>query len=585
MEQHDNYLIGKSKVEITFFREGCGMLGYGRHFHYIKGIETPQYVRTFVFKKGVSQIAIVCAEFCFVTDYLKLGIVAQLQTEAPDLNWQDDNIMILAQHTHSAAGGFGQYPIYNMSVPGFQEDVYETYKNGIVKSIIEASENLQLGKLSFHKGAFDKDAEICFNRSLLAYNQNPEVKEKLNDNMRHLAADRFMSLLRIDAVNTGLPLGLLNWFSVHTTSVSNDYNKVCYDNKGYAAEYLEKDLQSTYAQSNIFTVFAQGATGDISPNFRWHKSKGIYKGKFDDDYESAAYNGKLQYEKAKEIFEESSTKGENISGEIDYIQAYIPISNLEVDRKYAYGMEGKFSVAPTMGLAFMRGTTDGIGIPKALNFILKNALSPFQKRKLKKAQKNPILYQDELKYWESQMPKICTVNLSEGSVVGFKNAKSIPLPAFVDPMIKYMKLMKAKDGSAVQKPWGPEIVPIQIFIIGQLAFVGVPSEITTIAGKRLENSILSILKERGIERVIISPYANAYAGYITTPEEYKVQCYEGGHTLYGQWTLPAYQSAYEKIAIELLKNKNERQPYGLPPYQLAMEKLWYRFEDPSIQVL
>lgn len=585
MEHLEQYWIGKSKVEITFFREKCGMLGYGRHFHYIKGVETPQYARAFVFKKGEKQFAIVCAEFCFVTDFLKAGIVAQLQSLAPNQPWEDDNIMILAQHTHSAAGGFGQYPVYNMSIPGFQEDVYTRYRDGIVEAILKASQNLKAAKITLNSGEFDKDAEICFNRSLKAYNQNPEVKEKLEDKNRHLAANRSMSLLRIDELETGLPLGLLNWFAVHTTSVSNDYNKVCYDNKGYAAEFLEKDLQSTFQKDDIFTLFAQGATGDISPNFRWNRWKGVYKGKYDDDYESAAYNGKLQADKAKEIWQESNEKGILVKGDIDFIQSYIKISDIEIDKKYAKGAEGKFTVAPTMGLAFIRGTTDGIGIPKALEFILKRALSPFQKNKIKKANKNPILYHEEVKYWEAQLPKLCTINLAEGSVVGIKNPNAIPIPAFVDPMIKYIKLMKAKDGSEVQKPWAPEIVPIQIFVLGQIAFVGIPSEITTIGGKRIEKTVLNILKERGVEHVIVCPYANSYAGYITTPEEYRMQCYEGGHTLYGQWTLPAYQTKFELLAQELLKNEKERQSIGVPPYLLGLEQIWHRFEDESIQVL
>jgi hypothetical protein len=40
--------------------------------------------------------------------------------------------------------------------------------------------------------------------------------------------------------------------------------------------------------------------------------------------------------------------------------------------------------------------------------------------------------------------------------------------------------------------------------------------------------------------LVIAGLTNTYASYITTPEEYAAQRYEGGFTLYGQHTLDAY---------------------------------------------
>ena len=68
-----------------------------------------------------------------------------------------------------------------------------------------------------------------------------------------------------------------------------------------------------------------------------------------------------------------------------------------------------------------------------------------------------------------------------------------------------------------------------------------------------------MLKKRGVERVIISSYTNAYCGYVTTYEEYQMQCYEGGHTVFGEYTLAAFQTKFKLLAEELLKNSEERQ--------------------------
>ena len=43
--------------------------------------------------------------------------------------------------------------------------------------------------------------------------------------------------------------------------------------------------------------------------------------------------------------------------------------------------------------------------------------------------------------------------------------------------------------------------------------------------------------------IVVAGLTNTYASYITTPEEYAAQRYEGGFTLYGQHTLDAYIQA------------------------------------------
>ena len=98
-----------------------------------------------------------------------------------------------------------------------------------------------------------------------AYNANPEV-EKLKDSDWHLAVDREMRLLRIDRENDD-PIGLLNWFGVHTTTVGNDNRRICFDNKGYASEAFEKEKMDE--NPDFSAIFAQGPCADVMPNFVW----------------------------------------------------------------------------------------------------------------------------------------------------------------------------------------------------------------------------------------------------------------------------------------------------------------------------
>ncbi len=94
------------------------------------------------------------------------------------------------------------------------------------------------------------------------------------------------------------------------------------------------------------------------------------------------------------------------------------------------------------------------------------------------------------------------------------------------------------------------------------------------AGWRLRDTIHSVLKQRGIKKVVLAPYANAYSGYITTYEEYQCQAYEGGHTVFGEWTLAAYQTKFKELALQLLeKPENRSVDKGIVPTEFTKEEL------------
>ena len=73
------------------------------------------------------------------------------------------------------------------------------------------------------------------------------------------------------------------------------------------------------------------------------------------------------------------------------------------------------------------------------------------------------------------------------------------------------------------------------------------------AGARLRAGVAERLAPRGVSRVLLCTYCNDYMGYVTTFEEYQEQAYEGGHTIFGQWTLAAFQTKFAELADELCK--------------------------------
>jgi len=67
---------------------------------------------------------------------------------------------------------------------------------------------------------------------------------------------------------------------------------------------------------------------------------------------------------------------------------------------------------------------------------------------------------------------------------------------------------------------------------------------------------LQTLRDNGVTgdiHVVISALANTYINYVTTPEEYNVQRYEGASTIYGPHTLSAFIQEFNKLAVALTK--------------------------------
>ena len=85
-------------------------------------------------------------------------------------------------------------------------------------------------------------------------------------------------------------------------------------------------------------------------------------------------------------------------------------------------------------------------------------------------------------------------------------------------------------------------MPIQILRLGNVFILSVPAELTTMAGRRLRNTIRDIIVEGGLvspdQKVIvtIAGLANSYSSYVTTFEEYQAQRYEAASTIFGPHT-------------------------------------------------
>uniref|UniRef100_A0ABD2WI80 Neutral ceramidase n=1 Tax=Trichogramma kaykai TaxID=54128 RepID=A0ABD2WI80_9HYME len=107
--------------------------------------------------------------------------------------------------------------------------------------------------------------------------------------------------------------------------------------------------------------------------------------------------------------------------------------------------------------------------------------------------------------------------------------------------------------------WQPQIVSTQLVLVGNVVLAGVPGEFTTMSGRRLREMVKFTVNETDPSiknvNVIVAGLCNTYSDYITTPEEYQIQRYEGASTIFGPHTLTIYLEQYRDLAKHAVLGK------------------------------
>jgi neutral ceramidase len=117
----------------------------------------------------------------------------------------------------------------------------------------------------------------------------------------------------------------------------------------------------------------------------------------------------------------------------------------------------------------------------------------------------------------------------------------------------------------------PRALPVQTLRLDDTVLVGLPFEITTGSGRRIAEAV-GTAAGPDIDRVVVSSVANEYAGYVTTPEEYDLQHYEGGHTLYGPRTLAFLAAHAAALTRETLRGASVHEPLPERSWDLRVRR-------------
>ncbi|MEV0031724.1 neutral/alkaline ceramidase [Nocardia sp. NPDC050793] len=485
------YQVGVGISDITGPAAECGMMGYSQLEQTTAGIHLRPRARAYVIAAGGRRVVFVVAENGMIFQSVHRGVLLELARRFGDL-YTEQNVLLTSTHSHATCGGSSHDYAYNLSILGFQQQVYDAEVNGIVEAIAAAHADLAPAALALGRSELH-DASV--NRSRVAFDRNPAAdREHFPD-----AIDPAVTTLSI--AKGGKRVGAITWFATHNTSMTNANRLISADNKGYASfahEHTEHGVRYLDGAPDFVSAFAQTNAGDMSPNLNLRPGSGPTE----DEFENTRLIGERQYRAAKNAL----TAARAMSGPVDSVLCYIDLADIAVDGRFTPDGQPRHTASAAAGVSLIAGSVeDGPGLPGGP--IPEGVRNPFLGALGDPNQPAPAWLAD------AQAPKVIAVPL----------------------------------GLLPPVPWVPSVVPIQLVRIGELYLAAAGGEFTIVSGLRVRLAVADALGV-GLEQVLLQGYANAYHEYVTTPEEYDAQQYEGASTLYGRYTLPAYQQEFHRLA-------------------------------------
>lgn len=525
-------------ADMTGVAGGQGMAGYEMLQQLTGGIHTRLFARAFVIASPCNgqRVAFVSADLGLMYHALRQGTLDLIAAD-PELAplYTDDNLMMSANHTHSGPGGY-DHGSGNLFKLGYDEATYNATVTGLYQAIRRAHLNYEAHPQNGRIGlAVDELRDVNINRSPPAYAQNTEdERARYRDQAGgEISTNRLMTLLKL-VRDDGFEVGAINWFGVHTTSVGNFNHLVSSDNKGYASLMVERLKPRGEGEEPFVAAFAQSDEGDASPNIFTFDPAFTYnqRGGSDDHFVSNAISGTKQAAKALALY--ATADQAPMRGGVSYRTLWVDMDAIEVTDPVAVRADLDEPVKRTcsggLGIAFGAGAEDGDAFTYEGIACGTGAL-------------DTVVTDLQQQIANGRLP---------GGLLAFAALCNIPTENY-----------QCHREKPVLLPNNNARIPLQIFTIGELAIIGLPWEVTTMAGRRIRQTVLDALAGSGVTHAVIAGLSNDYVHYLTTREEYSIQHYEGASTLFGPWTLAAVQQKLRELGEAMLDGRPN--PPGAEP--------------------
>ncbi|HEU4946150.1 MAG TPA: neutral/alkaline ceramidase [Kribbella sp.] len=523
MPSTTEYLVGRGIADITGEPADTGMLGYGKSWQRSSGIHLRLRSRAFVIAHQDSgrRVLLVVNDLPIVFDSVHRALLHRLAGWYGEV-YTEQNTMVTATHTHCGPGGYSHHRLYQSNTGGFRPKTFGAIVDGMVEAVRRAHDELAPATLALAHGEL-RDASA--NRSKVAFDNNPAAdREYFPD-----AIDPQTTLLRID--RDGEPAGAINWFATHNTSMTNTNTLISADNKGYAAYHWERLVERVDYRArdrrDFVAAFAQTNAGDMTPNLNLRPGSGPTE----NEVENTRLIGLRQYRAAAALM----GQGRPLTGAVDHRLTHVDLAHVVVRPEFTGDGREHRTGNPVAGAAALAGSLeDG----PAFRGFTEGRNPPWDEL-------SRLIYLRSRRLRDAQAPKAMMLG-----------------------------------GSALDR-FGPYVArraPVQLLRIGRLYLIGIPGEVTIVAGLRLRRTVAPIVGA-DLTDVLVVGYSNGYLHYVTTPEEYDTQQYEGGSTLFGRWELPALQQTVAGLAVAM--RDGQAVPYGEPEPDLSARQRHARPRVPA----
>ena len=378
-----DWRLGVGKADITDRRPGLPMAGFaymqqkslGELQRDAAGDELPLFARGFyvgenTLDPGRRELVIVVADIWTCTIAVKREVVKALNHRFPPAGpaprFDHANVMIAGTHTHAAPGGYSDYALYNLTLGGFDQAVFNTIVAGIALAAAQAVTSARPGRLFVNNGNVP---DCGVNRSMPAFERNPECAAGVEPSDREMLLLKFM----LDTDNRGgtRALGALNWYAIHPTALGM-YNRIISgDNKGWAAAQFERAMRSQPQAGGFVAAFGNASAGDISGNyFRDAQGVPVFRrplgGELPDggsfpprwpvpgatllDEANMKALGEKQFTSAQALFDAAT---EEVTGRLDMRHAFIDMGNVSID-----AVPGARTWPAALGVSFGAGSSE-----------------------------------------------------------------------------------------------------------------------------------------------------------------------------------------------------------------------------------
>jgi len=482
------------------------MMGFAAAHQVAMGIRQRYFARAFIFVDPATKKRLVYVNVdmaCFFEE-IRLQVLENLKKRFGNL-YPSEQLCITATHNHNSCGGTSSSWAYNMAAKGFRQNSFDAEVAGITESIERAHANIASAELYLGKSEL---WNASVNRSPSAFALNPQEDK---DYFPH-GIDPRVIVLRI--IQSGKDVGAITWFATHGTSMTEQNRYISPDNKGLASYYWEHEVFGVdYLNASkdvpFVAAFSQTNTGDLTPSLfaEWLDPKGPTA----DNILNAHIIGKRQLAACKKAWDNAIP----LTGSgFEVAFSHFTMSNQKVEARFSSTGKDSRTTHAIMGWTAAAASLEDNHVSQTWPLMKEGDKDPLAP--LWQALDNTDIPRSDLSL---QAPKINLLPL------GYIFPKGVT-----------------------------EVLPLQLIRLGDLYLICAPAEFTMVSGLRTRKIVAETLGV-DLEQTIFQGYTNSYNQYVTTPEEYMDQQYEGGATLYGVETLNLYRQNFYKLALCLKAHK------------------------------